>query len=554
MAPRLNPEQLADGLSVTATNVDLSETLQGWCSPLDLSQVVPTAATHLFHYAETYWFSWDTPTQAIEAPLLNDPFKTVIITDGDFPKVTRLDIATGGSVFPNIAYRLGLPEPGVVTHTVDNNELYSGPSSGDSDYDGTDLDDFTTSYKITFIDIWGRESVASFASENATIREYEGQMVLKVTLTFPAVPTGYPLLGDGSQFRIYRLNNSSTGQGIYQFLADVDSAESTYVDRLTSADLQEGLFADDWLPPPDDNLTNFPNGPLQHICVLSEAFLGGHNDKMVCFSEPRVTHAWPSEYYMVFAEKIICTVNYGADMVVLTNDHPYIVSGVSPASISRVRLASPAPAINSEAVVEVAGAVFYAGKRGLYVIDGNQVILASETFYDAKQWRALQPTTMRFLRHQDNLVIKLFDGRILMFDPTNPTGGFTSVELDTKALHNDPQSESLVYSDSSGNLFEFDGGSENMAVTFESKHYRFHDPKSMYVGRVRANSYPVDVEFVTERRNGNQYSTVRTVTDDTFFYLETKSEAVEFFMRVAGDVDIRSIGWASSIQELNADV
>lgn len=553
-APKLDPEQLADGLSVTAENVDLSETLQGWCEPLSLGSFVPASSRYLFHYEDTYWFSWSTETTALKAPLLNDPFGTVVFTDNQYPKVTRLDIATGGAVFPNVSYRLGLPVPDVITTLVEANEVYTGSDPDDPDYDGNDLDDFTTSWKVTFVDDWGRESASSLASENVDIREYDGQMVLKVTLTLPPIPAGYPVLGDNAKYRIYRLNTSSTGDGVYQFLADVPITEGTYVDRTVSSDLQEALTTEDWLGPPDDNVTYFPNGPLRHICVVSEAFLCGHNSKMVCFSEPRVSHAWPTDYYMVFSETCVRTVNYGPDVVLLTDDHPYIISGVHPASASRMRLGQPAPCVNPEAAIEVAGSVFFAGKRGLYVIEGTSVQLVSDTFFTAKQWRNLKPEQMMFGRHHENLLIRLWDGRVLAFDPTNPTGGFTTLIIDCKSMYTDPESGGLIFSDTNGELFEFDAADTFMPVRYESKHYRFHQPMNMYAARVRANKYPVDVTIVGERRNGDQYDYTKTVEADTFFYVPTKSDTVEWFFRVNGDVDIRSIGLATSIQELNTDV
>lgn len=554
-APRLDAEQLADGLAVEATNVNFSETLQGWCAPLSLNDSVPALSEYLYHYADAYWFSWQSPTYAVADPLQNDPFQTVIISDNQYPKVTRLDVAIAGSSYPNTTYRLGVPIPDPPTLLVEINDQYAGLTEADNLFNENDLDLFTTSYKVLFVDNWGRVGATSLPSQNVDIKEYDGEMMLKVTVTLPPVPPGHPLIANNAKWYIFRFNNSVVGTGVYQFLVELPITATQYVDRTISADLQEALQSEDWLGPPDDDVVTFPNGPLQHICSMSEAFLCGHNAKMVCFSEPEVSHAWPSAYYMIFSEKLIRTVNYGSDVVLLTDDHPYILSGVHPESVSRIRLAKPAPAINPEAVCEVAGSVLFAGKRGLYEIRGNEVGIVSESAFTTKEWRALQPQNMRFVRHEDLLMMRLFDGRIIVYDPTKPEKGFGEVALESRALHTDLESEALIFTDNTGALFEFDAHATNyLPITYESKHFRLHNPMNMYCARVRANRYPVDVEIVSERRNGETYSYTKSVADDTFFYIPTKSDTVEWYFRVAGDVDIRSLGLSTSIQELNSDV
>ena len=68
--------------------------------------------TTLFHYGQ-HWFAWNKVVEAIRSPIAQDPYGRVYYTDGEYPKVTHAQIATGGSNKPTAWYRLGIPAPGV---------------------------------------------------------------------------------------------------------------------------------------------------------------------------------------------------------------------------------------------------------------------------------------------------------------------------------------------------------------------------------------------------------------------------------------------------------
>ena len=58
-------------------------------------------------------FAWNKVVEAIRSPIAQDPYGRVYYTDGEYPKVTHAQIATGGSSKPTAWYRLGIPAPGV---------------------------------------------------------------------------------------------------------------------------------------------------------------------------------------------------------------------------------------------------------------------------------------------------------------------------------------------------------------------------------------------------------------------------------------------------------
>lgn len=556
-APRIDDEQLAEGLAVRAVNVDISESLKGWYAPELTGLNFPTTRRHFFRYNDAAWFSWAGRTNAVSLPLKNDPWNYAVITDEDYPKITRNDIALAGGDYPAVSHRLGLPVPAKSPVAVADNANYTGPTPESGGYDGSLTDEFDTSYVVTFVDIWGRESAPSDPSTTVTIAEYEGAMMKEVAITLPPVPQGYTLIQGGGKYRIYRLNNASDGTGVYQYVTERAITETQYVDRKVSADLREATNTDDHLGPPDDDTSLYPSGPLQNICVVSEALLCGNNKHTVCFSEPGFPHAWPVDYYQLFTENVLRVVSFGSDVAVLTDESPYILTGVHPSSMGRMKMAESAPCLSADAVATVNGAVFYAGSRGLYALSNQGVKLVSERIYTLKQWRDLGPETMKFYPYQNSLLMLLDDGRLLVVDTDEPNNGVYEVSLPgltIKAMHHEPSAGELYAVDAAGDFHSFEGSSLRLPVTYETKHYRFHDPVNFFAGRVRANKYPLTVTVKSKRMDGTVASFAKVVTNDRFFYLPAQSLMAEWWLVFGGETDIKSVALATTIGELNEDV
>lgn len=555
-APRIDDEQLSEGLAVRAVNVDVSESLQGWYAPKDMGISFLASRPYIFPYNDTKWFSFQNRTSVVHAPLNNDPWNYAVFTDSAYPKITRNDVALAGAHYPAVYYRLGLPEPDAPFCSVENNTEYGGPSPDSEDYDGALTDKFDTSYVITFVDRWGRESITSVPSETITIREYEGEMVEQVRVTLPPAPTGYPLIQTNGTYRIYRLNNSSDGSGVYQYVDEAPITDNEYVDRTVSSQLLEATSTDTWAGPPDDDSALYPNGPLQNVSVVSEAFLCGNTTRAVCFSEPRIPHAWPVGYYQVFSEQVVRAIPLGSDVAVLTDEAPYILTGVHPSSMGRMKMPKAAPCVAADAVAVVSGSVFYAGAQGIYAMNTSGVNLVSETIYTLKQWRALDPKTMRFAAYDDTLIILTGDGQLLTFDISNPQAGIIKLDLGENVSHiySDLSEGRFYFMDSGGSLFEFEGKDTRLPVTYETKHYRFHNPVNFYVSRVRANKFPVSVTIKAKRVDGTEFSYTKLVQNDRFFYIPAQSLMTEWWFEVSGNTEIRSLALATSIEELNEDV
>lgn len=104
--PRVEPHLLSDEVAVIARDCHFDH---GVISPLEddssTGMELPTVPITLFRYGQ-HWFAWNKAVEAIRSPIAQDQYGRVYYTDGEYPKVTHAQIATGGSNRPTAWYRL----------------------------------------------------------------------------------------------------------------------------------------------------------------------------------------------------------------------------------------------------------------------------------------------------------------------------------------------------------------------------------------------------------------------------------------------------------------
>ena len=555
-APKFTPDQLADGLAVTALNARSGRNLlEPWASASSTGVTLPANSNYWFRYLDTYWFTWQNRTEAVKAPLINDGFNYVCISDTSFPKVTRSDVALAAQPYPATTYRLGVPQLSAPSIDVADNSA-TRPATPTST---NDLDLFTVYYKVALVDAWGREGPGSMVSVSADLQEYtvDGTvyMAKQVTISRPALPTGAYALGTGALWRIYRSNYTSRGGGVFQFLAEVPLATTSYVDRTPSSQLGEEMITDDWFGPPDDNTSLYPNGPLRHIGAHPSGFMFGHTKHELAFSEPGTTHAWPVRYQQSVREEIVTCCLTGGDIVVLTKGVPYVFNGLSPAAMSPVRIPEPLPCVSQDAVVEVNGTVFYASKNGLVAVSGNSAQVVSSGFFRDVDWRALNPATMRFGQYDDKVFIYRTGQTTLIFDPVNPDDGLRFLDLNPVVYTTEEGTGDLLYvavGDATRTVKKFnDVLNSPMSLTYVSKEYRLPSPTAFAFCKVLSDTYPFTLTVYARKTNGTVTSRAFSVTSSKPFALPSGFLADAWWFGVTGSPQIHSVVLAHSKSEVN---
>ena len=565
IAPKFDREQVNEGYSVVSRNTRGGRNiLEAWRAPVALANGDLGLANKksIFRYINK-WFSFDKANiHAVRVPLVNDPYDYVVIANPyTYPQITNNAIAeTGVGPYPAATHRLGVPAPAAPTLISAEPNPDWVPVTDAAPREQWDA--YDTSYLLVYVDAWGRASAPSPVSVDVPFAEWEGYPVWRVKLAIPDAPVGTIIQdasrGTRAQYYVYRANFNAGGSSAYQLAGTVSVTGTglTFTDTKPSLLLDEEVQTYDWFPPPDDNVALFPNGPLKKVFVASSQFLCGCNSKILCFAEPGTTHAWPSEYYRVFREKIVTAHSAGSNVVVLTDSYPYVLSGAHPSSMSPTKLADTAPCLNEAAVTEVFDRIYFASKQGMFEIDGYTLRNVTLDYMTEIEWAEYQPKTMVFSNYDGKVFIhSKAKGETLVFDPAQPLEALRTLDLNPQAVYQlDGEAQLAYVPEGSSQVMLF--GEHTTAVQplqWQSRVYQFNEPQCFSVAKVQANAYPVALKFKYERVDGSEDHYTKLVTNDRFFYLPFQTRGYKWWLEVdsATPVEIRSIQFGTSEQEFD---
>jgi len=375
IVPRTGPTQLEANQAQLANNVKLqSRELRSWADPV-LEYVPTTANVQTIYYIDSpsgdqYWLEWATDVDMVPGPVADiNEFRYYYTGDGA-PKKTNYALATtngaGTRPFPDAWLYMGVPAPAAAA------TLSASSSTAPTE---------TRAYVYTYVSTFGTVKEESAPSPAATVSVSTAPGTTVTVSAFSAAPTtGYNI----THRRIYRTITGATNV-IYSFVAEIPIATSSYVDSLTVGQLGAELPSLYWTTPPTGmkGLVAMPNGILA-------AFEGNQ----VFFSEPYYPHAWPDIYALTVDYPIVGLGVYENTLVVLTTRFPYLISGVSPASMTQQKLPIPQPCVSKKSIASDQYGVLYASPNGLVSIGSGTQDVVTVPLYTRDEWQALQPETI----------------------------------------------------------------------------------------------------------------------------------------------------------------
>jgi hypothetical protein len=374
IVPRTGPTRLDATQAQVANNVKLqSRELRSWSLPvLEYAPVTPAIQT--IYYIDSpsgtkYWLEWATDVDMVPGPVADvSEFRYYYTGDGA-PKKTNYALATtsgaGTRPFPDAWLYMGVPNPtGAPT-------LVASGSAGTVE---------TRAYVYTYISTFGSVKEESAPSPAATVTVTTTGQTVTVSGFAAAPTTGYNI----THRRIYRTITGATSV-TYSFVAEIPIATTSYVDSLTVAQLGSELPSLFWEPPPSDikGLVALPNG-------IFAAFKGNQ----VWLSEPYYPHAWPSGYMLTVDYPIVGLGVFETTLVVLTTRFPYLISGVSPTSMTQQKLPIPQPCVSKRSIASDQYGVLYASPNGLVSLGSGSQDVVTVPLYTRDEWQDLDPYSM----------------------------------------------------------------------------------------------------------------------------------------------------------------
>lgn len=525
VAPKLNAKKIADTLAVKTDNTRLDRgVLEPWKGISFVEAGPAGTVASVFRYQNAYITS-AFRRQYVRSLRPNDQHERIYFTDSDYPK-----LRSGAA-----EYRLGLPRPGTPAVTVTD--------AGNKD-NITDI--INTRYRVTLVDAFGIEGPPSPRTAGVEIGK-DHTVTLDLT---PCAVTGNYNLGTGAKFRIYRSNTGSE-DAIYQYVDEVAYGSASYVDTIPSADLQEEMPSLLWNAAPDDDITLYPDGPLQSLVELPGGILAGHTGNTVFLSEPGVPTAWP--YYYPLGQDVVGLVLIQGGIFVATKGRPYLLTGNHPDAMVPIPIESNHACVSQASIVDMGEFAIYASPDGLVIAQGNNAELLTGEILDKESWAAFEPETIRAFP---------YEGKYLAFYGT-PAGGkgfvfdlaggknslvpLTSVPVNGAFYEHNTDKLHVAYVDGAG-AYQIGLFNEGAALSYDrlSKEFMFADPVALSIIRVEAESYPVTVEIIADGVSKGSW----TFNDNSPVRLPGGYRARMYQIGVRGTGVVSGVYLADNMQEM----
>lgn len=376
------------------------------------------------------------------------------------------------------------------TSTGDGSSVVNGASFGDN----SDAElDYETSYVYTFVSAFGEEGPPSPAS---TVITTDDNMTVAISGLETSTSKSNTNL---TKKRIYRSNTgSNTTQ--FQFVGEVVLAETSFTDSSKNNELAEVIPSTDWIAPPDDDTSLYPDGPMKGLIALQNGIFAGFTGNRICFSFPYQPHAWPANYRIGIEEKIVGMKATSNGLIVGTESTPYLVTGTDPSSMVAIKIETAEACLSKRSMVDMGEAVVFAGPDGLMAAAGVTVQNLTQGLITSEQWQAnYYPSTITGFYWQGRYVGFFNTGSGFggfVFDFRDETTALTN--LDASALirggFTDPDDNEL-YLIIGNKIKKFQGSTNNLTYNWKSKEYVLPRHTSFGFAKVEAEEYPVTLKI-----------------------------------------------------------
>lgn len=544
IAPRIHPHKLADKLAQVSQNCLLERgTLRPLREPRPLGTILSASTGAVFN-RNGEWLQYPAGVSLTTSPIANDTFNRVFLTDSTFPKV-RVGLDN---------FKLGIPRPLQSPSAENADQILDNPDNL--------LEVETVYYTVTIIDDFGAEGPPSSPSNG--VQRFRDT---PITVGRPVYSSSLRAITEvgGAKWRIYR-SNTGTDDTNFQFVADVPLATASYFDEVPNAELQEFLPSATWTPPPDDNTTLWPDGPLQGLALGANGVMAGFAKNTVYFCEPYLPHAWPVEYSISIRHEILGVVWIAAGLLVVTDGTPVIISGSHPSSMS-VYIPEKGWACSSGAsLVDMGGWAMYTSPDGLVSVEGQRFTLVTENLITNNQWDSLMPSGADIhAGNAEGRYVLFFQfpasgaNGALIFDPTAGVDALTTTTFYSDFSHSNTLNGRLLVRDANNELAEFDYKALGVySLRWVSKVFRMPEPTNFAYLEVSASQYPVTIKiragenpFTTELGGSGLDEVYNTAVTTRISPLPSGFLSTEWEVEIIGTSEVSYVALYEDLQEAN---
>lgn len=432
-----------------------------------------------------YWFRHPGDVDLIQAPVIGDVWERVYFA-GDSrygePRYTMTPQAyTGGSEYPVVSYRLGVPAPDQIIHASPESDdpidiasisktrpikvttsqphglreaqvvrfsIESADVDEEADPPESSLSDLLNNgeYQVAIVSDTEIE-IAYTDGENlnytdfvsGTVQAYHDPALRErrfYTHTYvtefgeegpPAPASEFVDVGQLQSVTLtlpQAISSETTGRllekrRIYRSNVGTQGAAFRFVEELP---LGESSYEDTRrsteLAEPLPSLEwDPPPEGLRGLELMPGGIAVGFDDDKVYFSEPYRPHAWPRSYGLSVGHEIVAVGVFDVHVMVATKGFPYLVTGTDPRAMSMRRLEVTQACVSKRSMVSLGYGCVYASADGLVFVSASGAQLITRQHMRADEWAHYHPHTINAFE---------YEGRYIGFydDGAGDKGGF----------------------------------------------------------------------------------------------------------------------------------
>jgi len=370
----------------------------------------------------------------------------------------------------------------------------------------------TTAYVVTFINIFGEESEPSDPTSNININPFSIGQLSQLDTGSAHSEAGYAPI---TKLRVYRVvtgNETAT----FKFVGDIDltSVPSTWDDLAFDVEAGETLSTVG---------ATKPEVGMSGLVHVAGGFFAAYKGNSLFFSHPYHPYSWPLGYELTFPYTVKALGVSGNTVAVLTDEHPFLVTGYEPATMQEAKMAIPFPCVNPY-VCEWGGAILYISNEGLIALNGQQGINLTEKYWSRNQWLAMKPETMLITAYKERIylfaalqsletynrpAVSVSGYESYVVYPNDERKAVNALSTYVQGIWNDLSRDAL-YVIRGTSVYQIEGGPNFFESRYVTKEMQYNSPTAPSIIRVNAEGYPVKVTFIA---NGQPVQTI-VISDD----------------------------------------
>lgn len=272
--------------------------------------------------------------------------------------------------------------------------------------------------------------------------------------------------------RIYRTLTGSQATS-FQKVAEIAIGTTTYADAQPDSRLL-GVIGTVGFDTPDGRMTC--------LAEMANGMVAGAIENLVAFCEPFKPYAWPIEYQQPVNWPVVALGAFGQSLAVATTGPHYVMSGVSPSSISANASSTSSPCRAKRGLQSMGFGVVFPSDLGIVMVSSAGVQLLTQAYYSRDEWES-HANGGRFEASMvyDNRYYAFWMGADgvqagIVIDPPDQQCVVTQSSVTVKAAWTDPETGDAYIINDLGRVAAWDAD-PTYRLPSQWKSKLFNDPK-----------------------------------------------------------------------------